>query len=431
MLRTASSKLRATWPIVRGLNAIPSAIDVGRRQRDPVVVVPRRRLDGVAFSPGRHGSYVPVGRRHFSSSSTSDEPSNIGSFNNTETTAAADGNLSVDETLNKLFAESDSSSSLDAWYAGADTAGAAAEWAPTWYNVADQAIVAVTHVHAASGLAYGWAIVATTIGLRVVLFPLMVHAQRAASRMAHVQPELQILKVRYEKLGSPTRAEQLQFSANMKALFGKYNVNPFMTLVAPLVQLPLFVGMFFGLKKMPELFPDALRDGGMFWFVDLTAPDPLLILPVVSAVTFLGLIEIGKEQMLLSSPGPQGQLILNIFRIMALVSLPFCASFEAAMLCYWSTNNVLTMGQTVLLKAPPVRKYFGIWDPPKPLPGTAPPDFVKSMSNLVKKVQGQAVTEEQIIKKHNQEVEAKHASMRLTRAARERRRTGITGTRNR
>lgn len=350
---------------------------------------------------------------------------------------------SVDDTLNQLFAESSAgtasdaaaasaaSVSSDAWYAATEHIVTCTAWSPTWYNVADQAVVAVTTMHDLSGLGYGWSIVATTVALRLALFPVLVQAQQAASRMAHVQPELQQLKVRYEKLGSPSRAEQLQFSANMKALFAKYNVNPLKTIVAPLVQLPLFIGMFFGLKKMPGIYPEALSDGGMFWFVDLTVPDPLYILPLVSAVTFMGLIEVGKEQMLLSSPGPQGQFLLNFFRAMAVASLPFCASFEAAMLCYWATNNTITMGQTLVLKSPPVRKYFGIWDPPKPVPGSEPQNLMTSVTNLVKKVQGEAVTDEQKIKKHNQEVEAKQTSFRLTRAAKERRRRqGITGTRN-
>jgi membrane protein insertase Oxa1/YidC/SpoIIIJ len=65
-----------------------------------------------------------------------------------------------------------------------------------------------------------------------------VQAQQTSSRMAHVQPELQVLKLRYERLGSPTRAEQLQFSAQMKALFAKYQVNPFKSMIAPVVSYP-------------------------------------------------------------------------------------------------------------------------------------------------------------------------------------------------
>lgn len=349
--------------------------------------------------------------------------------NSFESITPQPNDISVDETLNKLFDDSlNSATASDAWYASAEHA--VTEWTPTWYNCADQAIVAVTKVHELSGLEYGWSIVATTVVLRLALFPLMVQAQQAASRMAHVQPELQVLKLRFEKLGTPSRQEQLQYSNQMKALFKRYNVNPLKSILAPAVQLPMFLGMFFGLKKMPGLFPGELSNSGMFWFIDLTVPDPLYILPVLSAATFLGLIEIGKEQMLLQSPGQQGQLILNLFRFMAVASLPVCVSFEAAMLCYWTTNNAITMGQTALLKAVPVRKYFGIWEAPKPVPGQESQGLVTTVSNLVKKVQGEAVTDDQKIKQHNREVEANNATFRMTRAARERRKKGITGTKN-
>ena len=108
-------------------------------------------------------------------------------------------------------------------------------------HLADNAILAINTVQQTTGLPYGLSIVATTVVLRIVLFPLMVQAQRAASRMAYVQPELNTLKDRYERISAPTRADQMQFSTNMKALFNKYKVNPFQTVIAPIVQIPLFI----------------------------------------------------------------------------------------------------------------------------------------------------------------------------------------------
>jgi hypothetical protein len=117
-------------------------------------------------------------------------------------------------------------------------------WEPTWYNLSDQAIVAVKALHDLTGVEYGWAIVGVTVVLRLALFPLMVQSQQTTSRMAHVQPELTLLKDRFEAIGTPSRQEQLAFGNQMKALFAKYNVKPFRALTAPLVQLPCFMGMY-------------------------------------------------------------------------------------------------------------------------------------------------------------------------------------------
>jgi YidC/Oxa1 family membrane protein insertase len=279
-------------------------------------------------------------------------------------------------------------------------------WEPTWYNVSDQAIVAVKAFHDLTGVEYGWAIVGVTVMLRLALFPLMVKSQQTTSRMAHVQPELTLIKSRYEALGTPSRQDQLAFSKQMKALFAKYQVQPFQALLAPVVQLPLFMGMFFGLRKMPGIYHDELASGGMFWFVDLTVPDPLYILPLASASTFLLLIELGKDQMMAQNAAT-GKLMVNVFRVMSLVMIPVCVNFEAAMLCYWTANNLLTLAQTQVLKAPLVKKQFGIWDPPKPVPGLEPESLTEAATKLIKRIQGQAVTEKQEMERHNQEVEVK------------------------
>lgn len=381
-------------------------------------------------------------RRSFFSSSKKPDPTStsdsesaivLNSFDDEDTvnstTDIVDTKPSVDETLNKLFEEQTTTS--DAWYAKAENV-AAGVWDPCWYNVADNAILAIHAIQETTHLSYGLSIVATTVVLRLALFPVMVHAQRTASRMAHVQPELNILKERYERLSAPSRNDQLQFSSNMKALFQKYKVNPFSSLLAPVVQIPLFIGMFFGLKKVSTYFPDELKAGGMLWFTDLSVPDPLYVLPVLSSATFLILVEMGKDQMLRA--GGSSIAMLNVLRFLCIVSMPLVANFEAAMLVYWVSNNLLSCAQTALLKAPPVRKFFGILEPPKPPPGTdlSKDSLVSSVNNLVKRAQGKPVTDAQLIQKHNQEVEAKKVSFRLTRAARERerRKSGITGTRN-
>jgi YidC/Oxa1 family membrane protein insertase len=207
----------------------------------------------------------------------------------------------------------------------------------------------------------------------------------------------------------------------MKALFQRYNVKPFRAFLAPAVQLPLFLGMFFGLKKMPHIYHDEFATGGMFWFTDLTVTDPYYILPVTSTLTFLALIELGKDQMVAQQGPMQGQLMVNIFRGMSLFMLPVCLGFETSMLCYWTTNNILTMGQTSLLKLPAARKYFDIWDPPKPVPGTAtakPESLQETMQKLALRLQGKPVSSKEQMEKHNQDIEAQRQAVRMVRASR-------------
>lgn len=342
----AASRFQSARRVIAIRPVVPVELD--RRDEHVPNHLPPLALPFVTVdSMGRGNRDRWMTQRQFSSSSSPSD-SSTGEKNFSE-----DVTPSVDETLDKLFVDSQEqiAAATDALTA------AGSGWDPTWYNIADQCIVAINTFHDMTGAEYGWAIVGVTVIMRLCLFPVMVTTQQTTSRMAHVQPELQAIKLRYEALGTPSRQEQLNFSKQMKALFSKYKVKPFRAFSAPLIQLPLFMGMFFGLKKMPELFPEELAAGGMFWFPDLTVPDPLYILPIASAGTFLLLIEMGKDQMMAQNAA-QGQLMVNVFRVLSIGMLPVCVSFEASMLCYWTANNMMTIAQTGILKQDSVRKYL-------------------------------------------------------------------------
>mmetsp|Transcript_2543 Transcript_2543/g.3556 ORF Transcript_2543/g.3556 Transcript_2543/m.3556 type:complete len:205 (+) Transcript_2543:1-615(+) len=184
-------------------------------------------------------------------------------------------------------------------------------------------------------------------------------------------------------------------------------------LALPLIQAPMFMGMFFGLRKMPNYFPDELATGGLLWFPDLTVSDPLYILPIGSALSFLIMIELGKEQMMATNP-QQGQIMMNVFRGMSFMMIPVATTLSSAVLCYWVTNNSISLLQSIAFRNKQIRKMLNIWDPPKPVPG-APGNnksIMDSVNEMVDKVQGKAVTEQQKIQQHNEAIDSqKKAAM--------------------
>jgi YidC/Oxa1 family membrane protein insertase len=335
--------------------------------------------------------------------------------------ASPSDDKNFDETMDNLFhdAQREATTEGDSWFLDAATSDAI--WEPAWWNLADQAVRAVHVVHDYSGLPYAASIFATTCCIRLVILPVAIKAQRAASRMAHLQPELQLIKKRYEALGTPTQAEQKAFADQMKGIFQRYEVSPFQTLAAPLMQAPLFIGMFFGMKKMPDLFPEEMATGGLYWFTNLTIPDPTYILPIACGISFLATIESGKEQMIDGNP-QYGPVIVNAFRGMCFVMVPVMTTFPAAMLCYWVPNNFVTFVQSMTLRNSWVKKQLGIWDRPKPVPGAPDAGFQETMSNLVKKVQGEPTTDKEKIVKHNDEIETKRKVSQMSKATRARRR---------
>ena len=331
-------------------------------------------------------------------------------------------NKNFEDTMDQIFTQSQKVAATegDKWFVDETLTQEAFD--PKWWNLADQAVNAVTLVDELTGFGYAASILAVTCTIRAFIFPLAVRGQRASSRMAHLQPELAAIKQRYEALGTPSQAEQKAFAENMKALFKRYDITPFAALATPLIQAPIFIGMFFGMKKLPDLFPEGCATGGLWWFTDLTVPDPNYILPIACGLSFIATIESGKDQMIDSNP-QHGPIIVNFFRAMAVVMVPVMTTFPAAMLCYWVPNNFITMTQSMVLRNETVKQYFGIWDRPKPVPGQAKDvGFQETMNNLVKKVQGEPTTEQEKIEQHNKEIENRKRVQQVRKAVRASRR---------
>jgi YidC/Oxa1 family membrane protein insertase len=69
-------------------------------------------------------------------------------------------------------------------------------------------------------------------------------------------------------------------------------VTPFTPLKGLFIQGPIFVSFFLAVRNMSEKMP-SFKTGGAYWFLDLSTPDSLYILPVLTALTFLITVEVG------------------------------------------------------------------------------------------------------------------------------------------
>jgi len=193
------------------------------------------------------------------------------------------------------------------------------------------------------------------------------------------------MKDELDKMGTKgvDQKAQMRYSQQTVALFRKYDCNPLVSIMAPLASMPIFMSMFFAMRNAPEHFPELLSTGRMLWFPDLTAADPYCIMPVLSALTFLGMTEVGKEQMMANDPA-KGRVMVNAFRALAIVMVPMTMKFNSGIFVYWTVNNSWSFMQTLLLKQPSVKQYFGIWDPPKPVPGQETKSIFDEVTNLIK-----------------------------------------------
>ncbi|KAF0693912.1 Aste57867_15164 [Aphanomyces stellatus] len=236
------------------------------------------------------------------------------------------------------------------------------------YSLAEIAIRTLELVHNTSGMPWWATIIATTIVVRSAFFPISVMSMRNSARMSVMQPKLE--KLQTELKNSPEAydpAKMKEFRARAKALFDEHKVQPFMSFLMPVSQLPIFLGFFWGLQDIAKYIPGYAADGA-FWFENLAVPDPTYALPVMSSALMVASLEAGGEGM----PAEYIQKAKMAMRMVALIMIPVSMNFEsvglaccdyAGILLYWVTSNIFTLSQTMLLKVPGVKAALNIPNP--------------------------------------------------------------------
>ncbi|KRT86216.1 hypothetical protein AMK59_2748 [Oryctes borbonicus] len=191
------------------------------------------------------------------------------------------------------------------------------------------------------------------------MFPLVIIAQRNAARMNNYMPQLQVLQLKMteaRKMGN--QLEVARYSQEMMGFMKDKQLNPFKNMIVPLAQMPVFISFFMGLRQMANVPVDSLRDGGLFWFLDLTVPDQYFALPIITSATLWATIEVGTDSARLSAQNMQ--TMKYVLRALPLFILPFTVNFPGAILCYWLSSNFISLIQVGFLRIPAVRDYFKI-----------------------------------------------------------------------
>lgn len=172
---------------------------------------------------------------------------------------------------------------------------------------------------------WGWAIVAVTFVIRLLLYPLAATSFRSMAKMRKLQPKLQEIK---EKYGS----DKARFQQEMLKLYREEKVNPLGGCLPILLQIPVFISLYWVLAESVEL-----RQAEFFWIPDLTAADPYFLLPITMGISMW------VQQKL--SPQPADPVQAQMMQIFPLVFTIFFAFFPAGLVLYWTVNNLFSIVQ--------------------------------------------------------------------------------------
>ena len=141
-------------------------------------------------------------------------------------------------------------------------------------------------IQVASGMPWLWTIVTVTVLSRLIVLPFNLSSLRGAARLAPHQPRLMELREELQKVGGvsmdPIAVQRI--SLQQKRIYEEAGVSIASSLVAPLIQMPVSLGLFLGIKRLCDFPLEQLKIGGYGWITDLTVPDPTYVLPLAMAV---------------------------------------------------------------------------------------------------------------------------------------------------
>jgi len=193
------------------------------------------------------------------------------------------------------------------------------------FFIADPLFMILKWFHSLIGN-WGVAIILLTVLVKAVFFKLSAASYRSMAKMRAAAPQLQRLKETYGD-------DRQRMSQEMMNLYKKEKINPLGGCLPILVQMPVFIALYWVLYESVQL-----RQAPFFlWIHDLSAMDPYFILPILMGISMM-------VQMSLN-PTPPDPIQAKVMKLMPIIFTVFFLWFPAGLVLYWLVNNLLSITQ--------------------------------------------------------------------------------------
>ncbi|MFL2728443.1 MAG: membrane protein insertase YidC [Gammaproteobacteria bacterium] len=179
---------------------------------------------------------------------------------------------------------------------------------------------------------WGVSIILLTFIIKIIFWPLSSRGFRSVAKMRLYQDEVQDIRERYKNDPQKMQTETMAF-------YGKKGINPLGGCLPMLPQFPFFIALFFALRETVELRHAPLG----LWLQDLSAPDPLFILPILMA-----LIMFMTQKLAPPMPG-QDPTQVAVMKFMPVMFSLFFIFLPSGLVLYSVTNSLVTYLQQVLI----------------------------------------------------------------------------------
>jgi len=183
----------------------------------------------------------------------------------------------------------------------------------------------LTFIHSMLGN-WGWSIILLTVIIKLIFFPLSAASYKSMARMRGLAPKVQALK-------DSSGDDKKKLSAGMMELYKKEKVNPLGGCLPILVQMPVFLSLYWVLLESVEM----RQVPWMLWLTDLSSKDPYFVLPIIMGISMF------LQQKL--NPAPPDPMQAKVMKMLPIIFTFFFLWFPAGLVLYWVVNNILSIAQ--------------------------------------------------------------------------------------
>lgn len=197
--------------------------------------------------------------------------------------------------------------------------------------------ILLQNIHAFLGN-WGWSIIALTLIIKTSLMWISNKSYYSMAKMRLLAPKLQALK---DEFGD----DKMRMSQEMMKLYKEENANPMAGCLPILLQMPIFLALYWVLVESVEL----RHAPWILWIQDLSAMDPWFILPI-----FMGVTMYVQQQL---NPQPTDPMQAKVMKILPIIFTVFMLFFPAGLVLYWTVNNLFSMIQQQIINKKVEQEY--------------------------------------------------------------------------
>lgn len=192
---------------------------------------------------------------------------------------------------------------------------------------------------------YGVGLMLASLLIRLAMFPITKNTAMQSELMKKAKPELDKLEKKYA--GKNDQESMMKKSREMAMIYKKYNIKPVAGCLFAFLQIPLFIGFYEAINRVPAIF-----EGNLLGFQLGTTPMTglsngnfiyIILSIIVGATTYFSLT-------LNSASNPDNQQMKTMTRVMFIMILVMSVFMTSALNLYWITSNLFTIVQNLLVK---------------------------------------------------------------------------------